>query len=1074
MNKSGILKIFLFILLFINCRVHSSPFHPLKFDQVTLEDGLSQSSVYDIVQDEKGFLWIGTDNGLNRYDGEHFKIFTPDKFNPYSISNERIFSAGKDCYGFLWFGTENGLNRYDPETGKFFHYFNDPSDSATLDDNSVINIFEDNEGFLWISTYAGLNRYIRGEDKFKRIGISCGNREKVVPLRIYDIHQPAGQDSILYLASYGAGLIRFNKKDFSPVCFMPQPEEEPDYERNKFRAVVPLNERELLAGSLDGLYIFDMSTKKFGKRISFLNKSYPFSLNSVNDILVHPSGEIWIGSLNDGLVVLSPDLRVIYNYREDTKQIPEISCNIIYKLFLDNTGILWTGTASGGMNKYDQTMAKFNVIRKKGGTLNTLASDEIWEMIEDSNGNIWICTAEGLHETDRSFSKFKHYTGRNSGLSSNEVFTLLEYPEGILWIGARNGLNRYDIKRNKMKVYVHDPENPNSIAGGIVLQLYKDRENKLWIAAYSGLTKLDPETEKFTRFSYDEKDEYSLSSTSISSVFQSSDGKMWIGTDNGLNVIDEETGKIKKYFHDPDDPGSISHNRIYAVAEDQKGRIWIGTFGGGLNKFIPEEDKFIVYGEAQGLASNIIYSMEVDKKGDLWIGTNMGLARFNPGQEKFLVYTILDGLPGNEFNYNSSLLTKDGELFFGGVNGIVSFYPGNIVTNDKAPSTVITGMTIFNEKVDQFSGDIFDKDLPYVEEITLSYKDYVFTFEFAALNFSAPEKNKFMYKMSGFNKEWINIGTRNFATFSNLSPGEYLFQVKGANNDYLWDKKGASIKVIITPPFWDTWWAYTFYLLLFIFVVIGIIRFKTKNQERELALLRNADKLKSEFLAQMSHEIRSPVGVILNFSNLLQAELEDKLDEDLKGGFQSMSSAGRRIIRTIDMILNMSEIQTGTYDFRPVNIDIIENVLEKLYQEFYFSAKEKNLLLELKNDASDTEIFADEYTVNQIIVNLIDNAIKYTPEGKIILRVLNKNSHLIVEVEDTGIGIAAEYIPRLFDAFSQEEQGYKRKFEGNGLGLALVKKYCEMNNAKIEVESKKGVGTIFRVSFNGKHPDKEV
>ena len=580
-----------------------------------------------------------------------------------------------------------------------------------------------------------------------------------------------------------------------------------------------------------------------------------------------------------------------------------------------------------------------------------------------------------------------------------------------------------------------------------------------------GLNKIDAAADKVIRFE-NKPATKNLSNYYITSIIEDKSSEdLWIGSLNGLMKCNKKKETAVIYQNNPRDNSSISSNKIYGLLEDSYGNIWVCTLGGGLNKFIPDKNKFIRFRESDGISNDLVYGIIEDYNKVLWLSTNYGITRFDPAKNEFIKYDVSNGLQSNEFNFNSYCKTKGGEIFFGGVNGINSFSPDKIFKNNLVPQTKITSVKINNKEISALTDKRLFNDISYANEIVLDYNENIFTIEFSSLNFSSPQKNKYKYKIEGLNNDWIDIEERNFASFSNIPPGSYLFKVKGSNNDNLWDEKGASLLIKINPPLWRSIWAYILYCIIFASVVSLFVYLKLTSQKREITALQSADKLKSEFLAQMSHEIRTPVNVILSFTGLLKEEMEGKISQDLSTGFKSIGNAGKRIIRTIDLILNMSEMQSGTYDYNPEVINIHDDIILKLLIEFRNLAENKGLKLEVTGNCNDCFIYADAYTVEQIFANLMDNAIKFTEKGSIRINIICHKSNIITEVIDSGKGIKNEYLNEIFSPFSQEEQGYTRRFEGNGLGLSLVKKYCEINKAAIDLESEYGKGTKFKVVF---------
>ncbi|MBU2493114.1 MAG: hypothetical protein KJ571_10860 [Bacteroidetes bacterium] len=1026
------------------------------FERISIQDGLSQSTIYDILQDKNGFIWFCTDNGLNRYDGIQFKKYFAYNDSLNSLSSNRIFCGAADSYGYLWFGTEVGLNKFDPQTTIFNKYFAEKKE-GDISNNTIRFIFEDKDSLLWVGTNSGLNKYSRENNTFVNLLFDKPHGRVNYIIEGKD-------DSTLWIGTSYYGLYELNKFNNSYKLYKPNISYNLIDNENNINSMKWVDERFIYLGTDAGLIIFDSEKKTFVDVKNILIERQSFSSDRITDFELMPDSSIWISTWKDGIIILDKNKKPAGNLKQDSRNNGSISNNRILKIFTDRQNIVWLGTYSGGINKYDRTTQKFELFNSETEGPFKLLSDEVWQVFEDSNNRLWICSEDGLSVYNKSGELIKYFSTANSGLSNNNVFTITEDSKGKYWIGTLNGLNKYDFDKNEfLKFYAGTTQ--QSLSSSTVTFLYADKQN-LWIGTAAGLNRLDLLTDKINRFE-DKPLSRGLKSDFITSIIEDHTGEsLWIGTLLGLNKFNKKTSTSVTFTNDPLNNQSISSDKIYGLLEDSFKNIWICTLGGGLNKYIPEQNVFVRYRESEGLSNDLVYGIVEDNNNVLWMSTNYGITRFNPLKNEFTIYDVTNGLQSNEFNFNSYAQSKDGKIFFGGVNGINSFYPDKIFKNELMPETKITSFKIFNKEISPVNSSILKKDITYTNEIILDHNENIFTIEFSSLNFSSPGKNQYQYIIEGLSKDWISTGNRNFASFSNIAPGNYLFKVRGSNNDNVWDEKGASLYIIIKPPVWKSWWAIVIYFILLSVIIFSFVYIKFSLQKREIAALQKTDKLKSEFLAQMSHEIRTPINVILSFAGLLKEEIAGKISEDLNMGFKSIGNAGKRIIRTIDLILNMSEIQSGTYDYNPEVINIHDDIILKLLIEFRKVAENKGLKLEVAGNCSDCIIYADSYTVEQIFANLIDNAIKFTEKGFIKINIIVHKSHVIAEVIDTGKGIKQEYFNDVFSPFSQEEQGYTRRFEGNGLGLSLVKKYCEINNAVIDLESEYGKGTKFIVVFN--------
>ena len=846
---------------------------------------------------------------------------------------------------------------------------------------------------------------------------------------------------------------------------------------------------------------------------------------SVRIVRLIDDSTLWAGT-DKGVIVLNTKTKKVENIRNNMYDFESLAADEIADIYIDNSSGLWVATRASGVDRLKFNTKRF--IHYKRNPDNALSSNEIFGVTEDKFSNIWLATLNGLNKFFPETGKFQNFSKKTlPQLASDKLWTVYtnkSIMSNLLWIGTDAGLSVVSLSSNKIinpfkKQFIFD-----SLKSDKIIAIRIDKFHNLWLGTDKGLVKIDLITEKMTRYLHSPADPFSISSSYIWRLFIDSKDNLWIGTTKGLNYIKPNSEKFISFLFDSRNPYSISNNEANDILEDKDHNLWIAT-ADGLNKYDPSTGKFKRI-NFKDMPYNVICSIQMDDHGFLWLGTAKGLIKFNSKNHSYILYDVEDGLQSNEFNF-PSLASSTGKFYFGGVNGFNVFVPSKISLNSHIPPVYITGIQVFNKQVFTnmpFNGRIIlNSSLENCKEIQLNYDESMLGFEFAALDFQSPSKNNYKFMVENFDSDWIDGGNRRFITYT-LEPGTYYFKVKGSNNDKIWNEKETVLKIVILPPWWGTIW-FKIILVLFslsiLYLVLYLRTYYLRKQKDNLEILVNertselanqqgivkeqaeriqqtnyeleqlnselelrviertaeleqakekaeqADKVKSEFLAQMSHEIRSPINVILSFSNLIRSEVEDKVDEDLKEGFQSISNAGKRIIRTIDLLLNMSEIQTDTYEFIPEQLDLVQSVIISVLPEYLMYAKEKSLSLTFDDKANNAKIIGDSYTLEQIFANLIDNAIKYTDNGSIEIATYNNNDGLLIcDIKDSGIGISEEFMEKIFSPFTQEEQGYTRKYEGNGLGLALVKKYCQLNGIDLSVKSSKGLGTTFSLKFN--------
>jgi signal transduction histidine kinase/DNA-binding response OmpR family regulator len=596
----------------------------------------------------------------------------------------------------------------------------------------------------------------------------------------------------------------------------------------------------------------------------------------------------------------------------------------------------------------------------------------------------------------------------------------------------------------------------------------EDKSGILWIGAYIGLNKFNKERKQFTRYYSSQTNHNKLSSNIILSITEDNSGYLWFATGYGLNKYEKGKNLFTSYVHDPNNPKSLSDNSVRSIYEDKKGTLWICTQGGGLNKFNRESGEFIHFRKKDGLPSDIAFDILEDEHNNLWISTSNGLTKFNSSKGLFRNYDTKDGLPSNEFSYRAKFKGSDGIIYFGTKKGLVAFHPDSIKDNPHIPPIVVTNFLLFNKSVpiglDTTSDRmILEKSIINTKELELTYEDYIFSFEFAALDFHAPEKNKYAYMMEGFEKSWTYTDSKKrFATYTNLDPGEYTFRVIGSNNDGVWNEEGASIKLIITPPWWKTWWAYTFYILLGLSLLYSLRRYELNRtrykhglelKEVEAEKLRETDRMKSHFFANISHEFRTPLTLILGPADNIKS---NSSTEDIQKQTGLIKRNANRLLNLVNQLLDLSKLEAGKLKVHASKGNIVSFV-KGVAMSFESIAEKMDIQLRIKSSGDEVEMYFDKEMMIKILSNLLSNSFKFTHEsGEITVNIkTTENDSLEIKIRDTGIGIASEELPKLFDRFYQVDASHTRKYEGTGIGLALTKELVELHHGSIKVESKK-------------------
>lgn len=810
-----------------------------RFRHLSLSQGLSHGSVYSIVQDNTGYMWFGTEDGLCRFDGYHITVYRKDPSNPNSLSSGDLSKIWIDASGIMWLGTwGGGLNKYDPATDRFTHYLHDPGNAGSISGNRVESLLVDRKGRLWIGTENnGLNRLDDQKGIFIRYRHQPENPSSLSDDSVKTIYED--RQGNIWIGT-NAGINRYNEENGSFTHLCHENGNPASLSDNRVRSIMQDHNGLFWIGTRGGgLNRFDGETGIF--KVFQPDPKNPASISdhSITQVFEDSSGILWIGTYNGGLNRLDPVKESFSHFKHNPQDSRGLSHNRVETIFEDRGKMLWLGTRGGGINMLDLKPDKFTAYHYHPDSTPSLPHPSIQALIETESGDgIWMGTdGQGVslyHSSTGQYTHYRHDRDNPGSLSDNRVRSLLLDKKAHLWAGTYNGgLN--EMTGNGFKRYTHDPAIADSLSNNRVHCLLQDRDGDIWAGTNLGLNLLerskDPETGSFRRFYLDAQHHEGLSGNYISSLVQDPYGFIWIGTANGLHKMDKATWTWQSYFHQPGEKNSLCHNFVHVIFIT-RGEFWIGTQE-GLSRFSPETETFRNFGEKEGLVGGAIMSILEDLSGCLWIGSSRGLCRFDPAKGLFNSYDITDGLPSNAFLRNAALKRKqDGRMIFSTIDGLAGFQPGEVKDNPLVPEIVLTSVKVFNEELlpDRLRRRISDLRLPYD-------KNFI-SFEFAALDFTWPEKNRYKYMMEGLDTDWVSSGKRRFANYINLPPGKYVFRVKGSNSDNVWNEQGTALNLVINPPFWAAWWfriAAGVLLMLLIFVSYRARVNTIKRRNRELS-----------------------------------------------------------------------------------------------------------------------------------------------------------------------------------------------------------------------------------------------
>ncbi len=819
----------------------------IKFEHISLEDGLSQSSVYGIAQDNKGFMWFATLDGLNKYDGYTIKVYRNKTGDSTSISDNVInclYVDPPEFGGSLWIGTRGeGLDKFNQLNETFQSYSYNKNNSLAISNKNITAIIG-SEKFLWIGTKNGLNRLNRKTKKYKHYYTKDGLAHNSVNHIFMD-----KTGSIWITTNAGLSKLDVETEKFETITFGNAPD------LNNIRTGLYSIDGYMYLGTEKGLIKYNLQSKQFKVFKSFSEIKEPGS-DAISSLVEGKDGIIWIGTDKGGLSSFDKKTEQFYTYSHDPSNLKSLKTNEILTLYQDKAGILWIGNSLGGINKWNRAAEDLSVFRHNPYNDQSLSSNQVRNIYEDNKGRIWIGTVQGgLNQfivEQELFIHFKNKPNDPTSLPHNHVRTIIEDSKERFWVGTDGGgFCQFFPKTGRFKVYKNNPEDPTSISNNHVWRVIEDKKGQLWIATRGGgINIFNPENQEFTIYKHNKNDEKSLSNNEVTTIFEDHLGTIWVGTfGGGLNKWDEKTKTFKRYKYAKNDSSTIGNDRIYAIVEDSKGRLWIGTKG-SLDLYDRKNDLFISYDEKDGFPNNVIMGILEDNEGNLWVSTNSGLSKFNPETKKLRNYNISDGLQSNEFLVGSFYKKRNGELIFGGIGGFNVFDPAKIKDNPNKPSVVITGFKVSNAEMK------FDTAISEKKMIILDHTQKDISFDFVALDYIFPQKNQYKYRLIGFDKDWVDIKFQRYATYTNLPPGDYVFKVIGSNNDEVWNEEGAEISVIIEPAIWQRTWFKVTAIIILISTVLLLFYLRIRSIKKRNEHLEEQVKLRTAEVVKQRDQIQ--------------------------------------------------------------------------------------------------------------------------------------------------------------------------------------------------------------------------
>ncbi|MCD9015045.1 two-component regulator propeller domain-containing protein [Parachryseolinea silvisoli] len=1020
------------------------------FRHIGRSEGLSQSNVTCILQDHKGFMWFGTRDGLNHYDGHTITVYRHDPANPRSLSHNYIRALYEDNQHRLWIGTDEGLNLYNRTTDDFTRFLPDPQNPAGISSSNIRAITQDRHQRLWIGTGGGgLNRFDPEQNTFYTYRHDPRNGRSISSDQIEDILEDPGGS--LWVATWNAGL---NKLDPATGIF----------ERyvhiltsDKLKKLYLDRRQDLWIGTTEGgLNRYDRRTNTF-VAIRATTSTAGLNNNDVLSIVEDTRGNLWVGTQNGGINILDTNRHNLH-YIHEGPNPEDLNNGSIYTLYRDRQGDIWVGTFSGGVNYYNSTPPRFH----------HLPAGNILSVYEDPRETLYLGTdGDGLTVYDRhqQVTHLRHRPDDKQSIGSNYPLCLFEDHAGQLWAGCFYG--KASVLRTDSRTF-YTP--PFTVDVKHVAVIGEDAiTGKIWMGTWGeGLVVYDPRINAWKQYLPEAGNDKSISHTLIFAIYQDRRGDLWIGTEGGgLNRYNRVTDDFTHFADSRPHHGSMGNNIVNVIYEDARGNLWVGTQG-GLNRLDRDTGQFENYTTRDGLANDVVQSIEEDHHGRLWLGTNKGISRFDPDTKTFRNYEIAEGTQHNAFNRQSSWKNPAGRLYFGGINGLSYFHPDSLTDSPVHPPVYFTELQVFNKPVSFREKDApLAQPLPEAQVVTLSYDQSVFSFEFVALDYTAPGKNQYAYTLEGFDKVWNETGTQRKATYTNLDPGEYTLHIKATNSDGVWNTEGSSLRIIITPPFWQTWWARAVYVLLlagaiFALRLIVIQRLRVRNQ-------LEMDQIKLRFYANISHEFRTPLTLMLGpLSQVMASTEEGSRNHQM---LQLVQKNSQRLLKLINQLMHIYKLDAGFMKLAVTKGDLGAFV-RSLCETFQFDSEKRNIQFTVTAPAHE-EYYFDADKLEKILLNVLSNAFKHTPDqGHITLTLRlhdtdprgtrKRQSYAHIAITNSGRAIPESYREKIFDPFFRIEHD-EHSTPGTGLGLSLARQLARLHKGDIVLANTGDNCTTFAV-----------
>lgn len=1069
-------NIYFIVILFLVFHYSNGQQKDYNFINFSSKDGLASNTINAILKDKYGFMWFGTEDGLNKFDGLNFTVYRHKDNDSTSIGRGAVMAMVEDKEGNLWVGTSITLSVYNRSLNNFINY-----DFTQI--GWIRSLCADHNGNIWVGTYTGLFYFDTKTKKIKAYKADSANDKKLNSELILCVFEDSKSD--IWIGTK-VGLHLFNPKDGSFKRFLHKNENPNTISDNTVRTIAEDKNGNLWIGTAEGgLNVMNPINETFSYFKNSKSDENTLSSNNIFKILFDNTGKLWVGT-EDGLNILDPKSSKIKKIKSSTSSkysgIGSFIGHSVRDIYLDKSGIYWISTLQGGVNKYDSNLAFFNHKQFNPSDANGLSAGSITSFAENPSGEIYIGTDGG------GLNVFNKKTGLIKPLFLNgtkgkvEVVLALEHSGNELWVGTYlDGLYSINTSTNAVK-HLGINKSKTDFSNIPINCLKADSNGNIWIGTNgNGVYVYHPKTGELLRFDKTistKSTQYLPLNGYITTIEEDKQGNIWIGSNgSGIAVYDPTQKRFNVLNHSN---SKLPMDRVLNIYCDNSGSIWVGVSGGGLCLYDSKTKMFHQYGEDRLLSNSVIYKILEDENGNLWVSTNKGISTFDVKKSTFKNFTYHNGIQQSTFNLGAGLKTSSGEMFFGGLDGFNYFNPKALYQNKNTPQLVITDLKIGNKSANPIDNSEITDHISVAKEIILSYKQN-FSLDFVALNYTAPHESQYSYMLEGFDKDWNNVGSVTTAVYTNLDPGKYTFRLKAKSEDGSWHTPEKTIDIVVHPPFWRTYYAYFIYFSLLMTTLWAIRRRGIQKLRNEFALEQERlevrhliekerteaerkmelEQLKIKFLTNLSHELKTPLTLVLNpiESLLFQEKSTEKLNT-----LNLINRNAKRLLNLVNQLLDFRKIEDNELKLNPTEGDLIA-VAKEIFDSFKYISERKNIHLDFESSITEYDTVFDKDKVERILINLLSNAIKFTNEdGNVYFQIeANDDNGIKLLIGDTGVGIPNDKKEKIFERFFQINDNSNILNQGSGIGLSITQEFVKLHGGTIKVESEEGVGSVFTV-----------